>query len=225
MLNEWQYYDKLVLVIIMTKQPKKPRGPNLLQRFLDRRKNKDVVVKPNKITIFYDANLEKITGIPLEEAMISEDFAFADFLHSLFVSYPEIPRKVPPGRLGFLLNNAKPEVFDVLKDGDSVTLMAFEKGVELEKYQIGIIQHQTEEELLCLIKKYKINITIEEIKEIIFNEKDLKSVHSTNGLESDEERRVLNVLMKAWNYFPHKSLGGRCPIEKISELQKSSLYR
>ena len=203
----------------------KPKKENLLERFLNRNKNKEIVAKANKITIFYDANLEKITGIPFEETMVQDDFTFADFLHSLFVSYPEIPRKVPPGRLGFLLNKSKPEVFDVLKDGDSVILVAFEKGVELEKYQIGIIQRQIEQELLNLIGKHKINLTIEGIKEIIFNEKDIKGIHLADGLNENEEREIFNVLMKAWDYFPHKSLNGFCPIEKISELQKNSPYR
>ena len=103
--------------------------------------------------------------------------------------------------------------------------MAFEKGVELEKYQIGIIQRQIEGELLNLIEKYKINLTIEGIKEIIFNEKDIKGIHLADGLNENEEREIFNVLMKAWDYFPHKSLNGFCPIEKISELQKNSPYR
>ena len=208
----------------MGKQLEKTKKGNFFQRFLDRNKNKEIDIKTNEITIFYDRNLEKITGIPFEKIMVPEGFTFADFLHSLFISYPEIPQKVPPGRLAFLLNNAKPETFDPLKNGDSVLLMAFEKGVELEKYQIGTIQQQLEQELSDLIEKYKINLTIEEIREIIFNEKDIRDIHLADSLSENEEREFFNVLMKAWNYFPNKSLNGLCPIEKISELQKNNPY-
>ncbi len=78
--------------------------------------------KPIKVKIFYDEELKKITGKDLEEAVVSEAIAFIDQLYFIFSSYPEIPKKYPPGKLGFLLNNKPPKEFDVLQDGDEIIL-------------------------------------------------------------------------------------------------------
>lgn len=213
----------------MKKQPRKKKKQNILERFLNRSKGKDICVKSNKIMIFHDNYLERTTGIPFEEAMVLEDFTFADFLHSLFVSYPEIPKRVPPGKLGFLLNGIKPETFNTLKDGDRVDLVVMEE-FKLTRDQIEATQREIEMEILNLIEKYKINITLDKIKEIIFNERDLKDFHSVIDIFSekienlDEANQVLNILMKAWNYFPYKSLNGFCPLEKISEFQKKIIH-
>lgn len=209
--------------------PKKKK-PSLLKRFLNRRKNKDITVKPNKITIFYDKYLEGITGLPFEETMVSEDFTFADCLHSLFISYPDIPKRVSPGKLGFLLNGRRPETFDVLKDKDRVEFMVMDEQIELTQEQIKTVRSQIEAEISGLIERYKIDTTLEKIKEAIFNENNFKDFHSVTDAFSekiedlDEINQVLNVLMKAWDYFPHKSLGGHCPMEKLSELQKNNPY-
>lgn len=208
----------------------KKKTLNLLERFFNKRKDKNIVVNQNKLTVFYDEYLENITGIPFEKTMISENFAFADFLHSLFTSYPEIPKRVPPGKLGFLVNGRKPQTFDTLKDGDKVELTVLDKQIKLTKDQIARIQREIETEISSLIEKYQINITFKKIKEIIFDARDLKNFHPVIDVFSekikdlDETNQVLNILMKAWDYFPHKFLGGACPLEKLSEFQKNSPY-
>lgn len=78
--------------------------------------------KPIKIKIFYDEELKKITKKDLEEAVVSEGITFIDQLYFIFSSYPEIPKKYPRGKLGFLLNNRPPKELDVLQDGDEVFL-------------------------------------------------------------------------------------------------------
>ncbi len=75
----------------------------MLKRFLDRKKNKDVVFKPNKITVFYDKYLENITGIPFDEIMVLLNFIFLDFFHILFLffilRFPLRKNKVFPLRI------------------------------------------------------------------------------------------------------------------------------
>lgn len=214
----------------MARQSKKQKKQNILERFFNRNKGKDIVVKPNKITIFYDQYLERITGIPFEEAMVQEDFTFADCLHSLFISYPEIPKRVPPGKLGFWLNGGRPETFDTLKDGDRVEFIVIDKQIKLTQEQIEAVRNQLEAEISELIRRYEVDITLKKIKKTIFNESKFKDFRSVTAAFSEkiedlnEASQVLNVLMKAWNYFPHKSLSGQCPLEKLSELQKNSPY-
>ena len=77
-------------------------------------------LKPIKIKVFYDSNLEKITGKKEEPAIISEGMNFAFFLSTIFSSYPTIQEKYPPGTFGFLLNNKKPNGFEILSEGDEI---------------------------------------------------------------------------------------------------------
>lgn len=207
----------------------KKRKLNLLEQFFNRRKNKDVAAQLNKITIFYDNYLDKITGLPFEETMIPGDFTFADFLHSLFISYPEIPKRLPAGRLEFLLNGRRPDTFDALKEGDEVVLTVRDE-IKITKDIANPLREEIEAEVLRLIQTYKVDISIERIKEIIFNENSFQDFHAVIDVFSekinnlDEANQALNVLMKAWNFFPHRTLGGCCPIEKISESQRVNPY-
>lgn len=79
-------------------------------------------LRPIKIKIFYDENLRKITGEDFEEAIVSEGMTFVKQLYFIFSSYPEIKKRYPPGKLGFLLNNRLPKDLDILQDGDEIIL-------------------------------------------------------------------------------------------------------
>ncbi|MBI5794025.1 hypothetical protein HZA87_02985 [Candidatus Uhrbacteria bacterium] len=74
--------------------------------------------KAISLVITYDKNLQKIIGKQKEDSMSSEGMTFAQFMMFLFESYPEIPKQYPPGRLGFSVNGAPPQLHDILKDGD-----------------------------------------------------------------------------------------------------------
>jgi len=78
--------------------------------------------KPIKVKIFYEEELKKITKKNSEEAVVSEGLKFVQFLSFVFTSYPEIQKNYPPGKLGLLLNDRRPQDSDTLKDGDEVTL-------------------------------------------------------------------------------------------------------
>lgn len=79
-------------------------------------------LKPVKVIIFYDKNLEKITGKDFEEAIVSENLDFITFLGSIFSSYPEISKRFIPGTIGFLLNGIPPRENDILKNGDKLEI-------------------------------------------------------------------------------------------------------
>ncbi len=83
--------------------------------------------KSIKVKIFYDEFLQRITNKDFEETMISEGLSFAMFLYFIFSSYPAIQKEFPPGQLGLLLNNKKPNHSDVLKDGDEVKLIDYRR--------------------------------------------------------------------------------------------------
>ncbi|MCM8799689.1 MAG: hypothetical protein NC900_03015 [Candidatus Omnitrophica bacterium] len=177
----------------------------------------------NRIIIFYDENLQKFTGIPFEEVKIPNNFTFLDFLHSLFSSYPEIPKNIPPGKLGFLLNGKTPESFDILRDQDQIELIVINEIRKLSQEEIKDIQKEIEFEISYFINRYKIDILFEKIKEVIFNEEGFQDFcfmidDFCRRIDVPEESmRAKHILMKAWLYFPHRSLGGLSPIEKRFE--------
>lgn len=79
-------------------------------------------LRPIKVKISYDDTLKEITGKNEEIAWVNEGMLFAILLSMVFSSYPEIKKRYPPGKLGLLLNNRRPQDFDILNDGDEIVL-------------------------------------------------------------------------------------------------------
>lgn len=75
------------------------------------------------VVVKYDSVLEKITGKAMEEATVSGNLSFIDFLYFLFSSYPEIQKQYPPGKLGFVVNGQPPKETDSLHDGDEIRMV------------------------------------------------------------------------------------------------------
>ena len=74
-----------------------------------------------KITVFYDSTLQKITGTESDPVFMSEWSTFVYLLKNVFISYPEIEKKYPPGQLGFIINGKPPtNPTTPLFDGDKV---------------------------------------------------------------------------------------------------------
>ena len=173
-------------------------------------------LKPIKVKIFYDKELKKITGKDSEESIVSENLNFINFLNFIFSSYPTIPKRFIPGTLGFLLNGKKPKENDILKDGDRLEISAF---------KIEDIRKRVESQVREIINYYKVDTTFEEIKEMVFNEDGQEDfnkivelfVNKINSGNLDEINKVLKFVNAVWNYFPHKSLKGLSPVEKLKE--------
>ncbi len=175
-------------------------------------------LKSIKVKIFYDDDLRKITGKDLEEAVVSENLDFVAFLNFIFSSYPEIPKKFLPGTLAFSLNGRKPKEDEILNDGDELKM----SGMTIEE-----IRNNIEFQINEIIDSYKIDATFEKIREKVFNENNQKDFNDLSRLfvekiaNLDEINAVLQVVNAAWNYFPHRSLNGFCPMEKIIESPKT----
>ena len=75
---------------------------------------------PVHVTVYYDKNLQRITGVEKEPVVVSGNTIFVYLLHCIFTSYPLIPQTFPEGTLGMLLNNKPPTEYDVLQEGDVI---------------------------------------------------------------------------------------------------------
>ena len=81
---------------------------------------------PIWVDIYYDHRLQSIIGMAKDRAMVNRGCPFAFILECLFVDFPEIEQRYPPGALGFTLNRRSPDVFEKLKDGDQIHFMIFD---------------------------------------------------------------------------------------------------
>lgn len=93
------------------------------------------------------------------------------------------------------------------------------------KLQIFQRRKEIEQELVDLLEKTGSDFGLEDIKEIIYSEDGQDSLTGViamfdNGVDPVELENVLEVVNDAWNYFPHKMLGGMSPAEKHLEYQK-----
>lgn len=95
----------------------------------------------------------------------------------------------------------------------------------LNKQQIIERQKEIEKELLDMLKETKSDFGLDNIKEIIYNEDgqdsltDIIAMFDT-GQGAAELQNVLELVNDAWNYFPHKVIGGLSPAEKLLEYRE-----
>ena len=92
--------------------------------------------------------------------------------------------------------------------------------MEIEtKQQILERRKKIEKELLEMLKETKSDFGLDDTKEIIYNEggqdslTDIIAMFDT-GQGAAELQTVLELVNDAWNYFPHKIIGGLSPAEK-----------
>ena len=90
----------------------------------------------------------------------------------------------------------------------------------LNEQQIIEKRREIEQELLDLLEETGSDFGLDDIKEIIYNEDgqgDLTKIIAMfdTGQGAAELQDVLDLVTDAWNYFPHKSLGGLSPAEKV----------
>ena len=92
------------------------------------------------------------------------------------------------------------------------------------KQQILERRKEIEQELMDMLKETESDFTLDHIRDVIFHEEDnddmMKAVamFDRSGAAS-ELSNVLELVTDAWNYFPHKVLGGVSPAEKLLEYQ------
>lgn len=86
-------------------------------------------------------------------------------------------------------------------------------------------RREIENELIEMLDANGSDFGLDDIKEIIYNEEgqdDLTDIVMMfdNGENMNEMDNILETINDAWNYFPHKLLGGLSPAEKLLEYKK-----
>ena len=89
----------------------------------------------------------------------------------------------------------------------------------LTKQQIIDERREIEEYTVALLKKVKSDFTFKDVTDAIYNETEqgdlTKMIAMFDTGEGDELSNILDILTDAWNYFPHKALGGKSPEEML----------
>lgn len=79
---------------------------------------------------------------------------------------------------------------------------------------------EIEQELEDILKDTGSDFTLADIREVIYEEEetddftDLIAMFDT-GQGAQELKTITELLSDAWNYFPHKILGGKSPAEML----------
>ncbi len=90
------------------------------------------------------------------------------------------------------------------------------------KQQIFERRKEIEQELVEMLKETESDFTLDHVQDAIFHEKDNDDMMKVvamfdRGGDATELENVLELVTDAWNYFPHKVLGGISPAEKLLE--------
>ncbi len=97
--------------------------------------------------------------------------------------------------------------------------------MEMEnKAQILQKRKEIELEICELLQRAKSDFSVDDVKRVIYNEQDQDDLTEAiamfdTGEIPDELENILELTNDAWNYFPHKLLGGLSPAEKILEYE------
>src|SRR3989338_5226224 len=95
--------------------------------------------------------------------------------------------------------------------------------INVNKKDILQERKEIENDILSLIKKTKSDATIDDVKHMIYEEEESDDMQDIIALFDDGDMEnlsnVCEVITDAWNYFPHKALGGKCPYEMMSDSQ------
>lgn len=88
--------------------------------------------------------------------------------------------------------------------------------------EILMKRKDVEREIVDMLKKADSSFSLEDIKDIIYYESSNDDFHKLiamfdRGGDASELDNILELVTDAWNYFPHQSLDGLSPTEKIQE--------
>ena len=92
----------------------------------------------------------------------------------------------------------------------------------LSQQQILERRKEIEQELVDMLKETESDFTLDHIRDVIFHEDDNDDMMKVvamfdRGGDASELSNVLELVTEAWNFFPHKVLGGISPAEKLLE--------
>ena len=86
------------------------------------------------------------------------------------------------------------------------------------KQQILERRKEIERELVDMLKETESDFTLDHIRDVIFHEDDNDDMMKVvamfdRGGDASELSNILELVTDAWNYFPHKALGSKSPVE------------
>ncbi len=92
------------------------------------------------------------------------------------------------------------------------------------KTQILKRRKEIEQELMEMLKETKSDFSLQNIKDSILYEEESDDMQKViamfdRGGDISELNNILELVSDAWNYFPHKSINGLSPMEKLLEYQ------
>lgn len=95
------------------------------------------------------------------------------------------------------------------------------------KQQILERRKEIEQELVDMLKEIESDFTLDHVRDAIYHEEDNDDMMKVvamfdRGGNTSELNNVLELVTDAWNYFPHKILGGISPAEKLLEHHSKS---
>lgn len=95
----------------------------------------------------------------------------------------------------------------------------------LKKEQITERRREIEEELVDKLKEVGSDFSLQDVKDIIYHEEDNDDMTKIiamfdRGGDISELNDILELVSDAWNYFPHKTLGGLSPAEMMLRYEK-----
>jgi hypothetical protein len=88
------------------------------------------------------------------------------------------------------------------------------------KQQILERRKEIEQELADMLEETESDFTLDHVRDVIFHEDDNDDMTKVvamfdRGGDASELSNILELVTDAWNYFPHKALGGISPAEKL----------
>lgn len=95
--------------------------------------------------------------------------------------------------------------------------------MEIEsQQQILDRRKEIEQDLVDMLKETESDFTLDHIRDAIYNEEESDDMMKVvamfdRGGDASELSNVLELVTDAWNYFPHRALGGISPAEKLLE--------
>lgn len=93
------------------------------------------------------------------------------------------------------------------------------------KKQILERRKEIKDDIAEMLEETESDFGLEDVLATIYNEEEtddmMKAVAMFDrGGDASELDNILELVGDAWNYFPHKCLDGRCPMEKIVKENK-----
>ena len=88
--------------------------------------------------------------------------------------------------------------------------------------QIILRRQEIEQELTGLLEQTGSDFGLDDIRQVIYDEEEQNDMAKIipmfdSGQGGVKLNNIMEVVIDAWNYFPHKALGGISPAEKSLE--------